>query len=112
MTNAEIILKNSLFLMEEGVLEPTAEKMLINGKEVNVPEVIHTFDTWKKLGYQVQKGEHAVAKFKIWKFKPNGKKKKDDEAEEKDEVQTGRCFMKMAFFFTAKQVQPISKEGQ
>lgn len=111
MTNAEIILENSMFLMEEGVLEATEETMIVNGKEVNVPEQIHTFDMWKKLGYQVQKGEHAVAKFKIWKFKPNGKKK-EEEAKEKDEVQTGRCFMKMAFFFTAKQVQPISKKGQ
>lgn len=108
MTNAEIILENRIFLMKEGVLEATEDKMTINGKEINVPEEIHTFDAWKKLGYQVQKGEHAVAKFKIWKFKSNGKKKDNEDEEDQKQV-SGRCFMKMAFFFTAKQVQPIKK---
>lgn len=110
MTNAEIIFKNRLFLMEQGVIKATEEIMTItddNGdrKEVNVPEEIHTFQAWKKMGYIVNRGEHAIAKFPIWKFKPNGKKG-EEEAEE-DKEASGKMFMKIAFFFTANQVSKI-----
>ncbi len=115
MTNAQIILQNSVFLMEQGVLKATDEMILFadeegNVREVNRPEEIHTFQAWKKLGYQVQKGEHAVAKFPVWKFKNNKAKGADDrEVGENDEPEKakGRCFMKVAFFFTKDQVKEI-----
>ena len=112
MTNAEIILQNSIFLMEEGLLKGTGEIITIKDekgeRQVQMPEPIHTFQTWKKLGYQVQKGEHAIAKFPIWKFKPNKKQKAEEEEGEDQKPQTGRCFMKVAFFFTADQVEPLA----
>jgi hypothetical protein len=116
MTNAQIILQNSVFLMEQGVLKPTDEKILFadeegNVREVNRPEEIHTFNEWKKLGCMVEKGQHAVAKFPIWK-KAKGKRNQEEEPDEKQEDPAktgGRFFMKMAFFFTADQVKEVTK---
>lgn len=109
MTNEQIILENSIFLMENGVIQPTDQMMVfVDGKgkrEINVPEEIHTFQGWKKLGYQVQKGEKSVAKFPIWIYK-NGKAKKSEKGEEEPET-PDRCYMKMSFFFTRKQVKEI-----
>lgn len=103
MTNAEIILNNRVFLMEEGLLKPTEETILINGKETSMPEEIHTYGEWRRRGYQVQKGEHAIARFPIWTFKPN----KKQEQEEEEDPKSGRMFMKVAFFFKKDQVQKI-----
>lgn len=112
MTNAQIILENSVFLMEQGLLKPTDQIITIKNedgttRQVQMPEQIHTYNAWKKLGYQVQKGEHAVAKFPIWKFKPTGKKQ--EEEVEDDKPQNGRCFMKLAFFFTIDQVKEVER---
>ena len=107
MTNAEIIMSNRIFLMEQGLLKATDQKMMHvdeNGvrKECFVPEEIHTFNAWKKMGFIVQKGEHAIAKFPIWKY--SEKTRKDDDGEEKKDA---KMYMKVAFFFTAEQVKPI-----
>lgn len=110
MTNAQIILQNSIFLMEQGLLKGTDQTITIQdedgtSRQVQMPEPIHTYNAWKKLGYQVQKGEHAIAKFPIWKYKEAGKKQ--EEEAENDQPQKGRMFKKVAFFFTMDQVQPI-----
>lgn len=103
MTNAMIILTESLRLMEEGKIKPTGQKIQVevNGetKELDCPEEIHTFQTWKECGYQVKKGEHAVAKFPIWKYT---EKKKDGEDPETN------MFLKTAAFFTISQCEPIT----
>lgn len=62
-------------------------------------EEIHTYAKWKELGYQVQKGEKAIAQFTIWKHTS----KKNEEAEEDE----GRMFMKKASFFKQSQVKKI-----
>ena len=104
MTNAEIILQNRVLLMDQGVLKGTMMKYedADGEKEVLMPEEIHTFNAWKERGYQVQKGEHAVAKFPVWKYKATKQEAGDDV-----EPSKGKMFMKMAFFFTADQVKPI-----
>lgn len=61
MTNGEIIFRNSIELMKQGVLKPTGRiytMTLDDGSEIQVPEVepIHTYNGWKDLGYQVKKG--------------------------------------------------------
>lgn len=63
---------------------------------------IITYNAWKELGFQVQKGQKAVAQFTIWKH-CNGKVD-----EETGEEKPGKMFMKKASFFTAKQVQAIA----
>ena len=113
MTNAEIVLQNSIFLMEQGLLKPTAQKITITDeegtRETFLPEEIHTFAAWKKMGYIVKKGEHAIAKFPIWKpVAKKGAKKEEDGDEEKGQ-KTDHMFMKMSFFFTADQVEKMKE---
>ncbi len=110
MKNSEIVLQNSVFLMEQGLLKGTGEMIMFsdeNGtREVERPEPIHTYDEWGRLGYQVRKGEHAIAKFPIWKFKPGKKAKQEQEKEDEEEKvpSKGRYIWKTAFFFTMAQV--------
>ena len=112
MTNAEIIMRQSLDLMQDGVLQPTGRTItavVINAegeeeeREFQEPEEIHTYAGWKDRGYQVQKGEHAIAQFTIWKHVTK-KSKEDAEQEER------KMFMKKASWFKASQVAPIQEE--
>lgn len=108
MTNAQIVLMESVKLMEEGIIKGTGRKMIIENaegekREIEEPEAIHTFASWKEHGRQVKKGEHAIASFVIWK---QGKGKTDEETGEEKE---GRMFMKKAFFFTEAQTEPITQ---
>lgn len=79
------------------------EAMLIADGVMNADEEIHTFQRWKAMGYSVKKGEHAIAKFPIWKM--GTKKDKDGE-----EVETGRMFMKTSAFFKTSQVEPMKEK--
>ena len=113
MTNAEIIFSNRVFLMEQGLIKGVPGTSIKwkdedGEREIMMPEEIHTFRTWQKLGFQVQRGEHAVAKFPVWKFRAYGKKE-DQEAGEEEQPVKGKCFMKVAFFFTIDQVKPMVK---
>lgn len=106
ITNAQIIMNESLRLMQEGILKPTGRvfvQELPDGNTVELPEPepIHTYNGWKELGYQVKKGEHAKAQFTIWKY--HGKKD-----EETGEEVDSRCFLKKAFWFTMDQVEKIA----
>ena len=80
MTNAQII----------------ATEKLLNG----VTEDVHTYQVWKRLGFQVQRGEHALFSTKIWKR--TTKKMKD--GEEYDSL-----IMVNAAFFGESQVASISE---
>lgn len=106
MTNANIILNESIALMEKGILSGTDLKMIVedaegNKKEISLPEEIHTFASWKAKGFAVKKGEKAIAKFPIWKHTV----KKANAEDEEDET---KMFLKMSFFFKASQVQAIN----
>lgn len=116
MTNAQIIMSNRVFLMQEGIIKATDAVMTITDDDgtrtINVPEEIHTFNEWKKAGRMVQKGQHAVAKFQIWMPRKN---KKADAAEEAqadagadDKAMEAKGFYKkVAYFFTAEQTKEI-----
>ena len=62
MTNEEIITRAECDLVRQGLLDIDEGGI----------EPIHTFETWKALGYSVMKGQHAICKISIWK---QGKKK-------------------------------------
>lgn len=109
MTNAAIILDHQLYLMEQGKIGTTgrmfeAVTVDADGNETRKllpePEPIHTFQHWKALGYSVKKGEHAVAKFAIWKH--SAKKETDENGEE---LENSSMFMKVAHFFALSQVE-------
>ena len=118
MTNQMIILMESVKLMEQGVLKPTGQKILIkdqngNDKELDVPEEIHTYQHWKNLGYQVQKGQKSIAKFPVWKH--TGRKMEtmiDTEGNEQEVPDRGRMFMKTAAFFSRSQVEEIAEAAE
>ena len=70
--------------------------------------ILHTYATWKKLGYQVKKGEKSEHKIPVWK--PSTKKVEvENEDGEKEEVDNGRYFLKLSAFFTQEQVERIEK---
>ena len=117
MTNQMIIFWASVELMEQGILKPTGEKIKVtdqDGKEreLDVPEALHTYQHWKDLGYQVQKGQKSIAKFQIWKH-TGGKMEKmiDTEGNEQEVPDRGRMFMKTASFFSRSQVEEITAEA-
>ena len=106
MTNAQIIMSNSIELMEQGILKGsgifgTIEDKDGNKKEIELPEVIHTYAAWKSIGYQVKKGQKAKAAFTIWKYTESKKQNDEEEAE-------GKMFMKLSHFFTKDQVEKIA----
>ena len=70
MTNAMIILHESVKLMNEGVLKGTGEFIEVENADgsktkLEMPEPIHTFNGWKERGFSVKKGEKSNIKFPI-----------------------------------------------
>ena len=110
MTNAMIIFWTSVDLMNAGVIGTTGRVLEVempdgSSREVQEPEPIHTFACWKAMGYSVKKGEHAVAKFPIWKGSEMVVK---DEAGNETDEKAVKMFRKEAHFFTAAQVEPTA----
>ena len=70
--------------------------------------VLHTYSQWKKLGYQVKKGEKSEHKISVWK-RSTKKVENENEDGEKEEVDNGRYFLKLSAFFTQEQVERIEK---
>ena len=81
---------------------------------IELPEVIHTFNGWKELGYSVKKGEKSSIKFPIWKhtvkfLNTNTGSAELDKMNQQINDQGGQVnmFMKMSAWFTAAQVEPF-----
>lgn len=107
MTNKMIILLERIKLMEQGILKGTGVKITVDNedgtkKELDVPEEIHTYQTWKAMGYQVKKGSKAVAQFPIWKHTSKQLDELDDEGNPKEKT---NMFMKVSSWFTREQVE-------
>ena len=103
MTNTAIILLESIKLMEAGVLASTGTSMTIDGMQVEIPEEIHTYEGWKRMGYQVKRHEKAIAQFPIWKHTSKTVKNKETGEDENKE----NMFMKTASFFKMSQVEKV-----
>ncbi len=104
MTNEQIISSAAQQLAEAGAIKYTGRVFKLrdaDGLEIELKETeaIHTYNAWKALGFQVQRGQKAVAKFTIWKHAT----KTDKETGEEE----SKMFMKTAAFFSASQVEPI-----
>ena len=122
MTNAQIILNESLSLMEQGILKGSGQFAEIETESgtmtIELPEPIHTFNGWKQLGYSVKKGEKSSIKFPIWKHTVKFLSTDTDSAELNKmnaaiNEQGGQTnmFMKMSSWFTAAQVEPIKAKA-
>ena len=110
MTNAMIIFWQSVELMNAGVIGSTGRVLTMelpdgSTKEIQEPEPIHTFACWKGMGFSVKKGEHAIARFPIWK---GSEKVVKDEAGNDTDEKSLTMFRKEACFFTAAQVEPTA----
>lgn len=107
MTNEMIILNEQRRLLEEGIIKPTGRVLKMvdgDGKEILLPEAeeIHTYQKWRELGYQVQKGQKAIAKFPIWKYV-------EKKVESEDEKIKTSMFMKNSSWFSRSQVEEIKE---
>ena len=122
MTNAQIILTESISLMEQGKLKGSGQYAEIETESgpmtVELPEEIHTFNGWKQLGFSVKKGEKSSIKFPIWKH--TTKMLNTDTGSEElnkanqlinDQGGETNMFMKMSAWFTASQVEPIKAKA-
>lgn len=113
MTNADIIFAESQRLAKAGAIKYTGREFKAvdaAGKEIIVKETepIHTYQIWKSLGYQVQKGEKAVAKITIWKHTgPKVETLPMADGSENHYVDKGKMFMKTAAFFSQSQVAAV-----
>lgn len=106
MNNATIIFNESIQLMNDGKINGTGQFLTLeNGQKQEIPEPIHTYKRWQALGFQVRKGEKAIAQFHIWKC--SEKKAAEAEAKEEDQDTIKRMFMKKSSFFTLSQVELI-----
>jgi antirestriction protein ArdC len=110
MTNAQIVFNAQIELMKAGIIGTTGntlEMQLPDGTTETMPEpeAIHTYKTWKRLGYQVRRGEKAITDLHIWKYTT---KKKSDTATAEDEE--SKMFFTKAYFFSAAQVDKIGKK--
>lgn len=111
MSNADIIFTHSMELANAGKIRftDTVIGSREDGTPVFLPEAIHTFAAWKSRGFSVKKGEHAVAKFAVWKYK----NARTVEVEQEDgtvteETRAARMFLQSAAFFSASQVERIT----
>lgn len=114
MTNAQIIFNRAQELAKEGLIKYTGreyEAELDDGTKITIKETesIHTYATWKSLGFQVKKGEKAVAKIQIWKYTSKTVEIEDKDGNTKTEEHS-KTFLKIAAFFSASQVEAIQKK--
>lgn len=126
MTNYQIILNESIELMNKGIIGTTGRKITVEHEKVNEdgekevvkeiidePEEIHTFADWKARGYYVQKGQKAKAKFMIWNFTSKASKKvieaRKAAGKEDESAPDPHYYMKEAYFFTKDQTSAATK---
>ena len=111
--NSSIILAAGI---EAGAIPPVA---LLDYFQTGRMPAVHTFDIWKKAGYIVKKGEKAAFTARIWKFTEKAVTLTAEDAAamnagnmlegvtyaEGDTIQRGNFIKKVAFFFTASQIE-------
>ena len=110
MTNAQIIFNAAQELAEQGLIQYTGRTFKATdaaGNEVVLKETeeIHTYKIWQEMGYQVQKGQKAVAKIMIWKHSGSKMEEMPTKDGNVEYIDKGHMFMKLAAFFSRSQVE-------
>lgn len=70
--------------------------------------VLHTYATWKSLGYQVKHGEKSEHSIPVWR-KSTKKVEIENNNGDIEQVENGRYYIKLSAFFTQNQVERIEK---
>ena len=114
MTNAMIILMESLKLMEQGTIGTTGRYIDIEQadgttKRLMEPEPIHTYKAWKALGYQVKRGEKNIAQITIWQQGKARQQPEETDEQNNQQPRKARMFLKTAYFFKASQCEAIAR---
>ena len=113
VTNKVLIMIESVKLMEQGILKGSGVYgQTPEGKMIEFPEEIHTYQAWKSLGYQVKRGEKAIAQFPIWKYVSGIKKQNISEVREDADIEKNKAYCRMvtSSFFKSSQVEKIKEK--
>lgn len=101
MTNLEIVaheaIANKIYTKEQ--IESMATTMQDFG--------LHTYGEWRKMGYQVRKGEKAKIATHLWKKTSKKTMNKETGKEEKK----SKFYLCKAYLFTRDQVEKIEEEN-
>lgn len=104
MTNNELVVAA---VIEHGLM--TAEQVEAMAEGGLTPP-FHTYNAWKDMGYQVRKGETALFKTPLWKYKARPTKK-EQAALDSGELEPGSVrlgfYMAMSGIFSAEQVDKV-----
>lgn len=119
MTNADIIFTQSQKLAEQGKIAYTGRVIPVTYADgtqgvIKETEPIHTYAEWKKGGFIVKKGQHAVAKFDIWMFTDKPSRRTQEaraEANQDTESPDPHYYLKMSAFFSRSQVELLQAEA-
>lgn len=87
------------------IIEQAKKKLVADGK-IQAEDEIHTYKHWKKLGYQVFRGEKAITSLNIWQYFQKASQGLDDDEGEQKQPE-GKMRLKKAYFFSSKQVFQI-----
>ena len=94
MTNEQIIfdaaISSGLFTKEE------ANALLSTGRRLP----LHTYQEWRRLGYQVRQDEHAALVLNLWRFTSGNPSK-----EEQEGTASEHAYLAKSHLFTASQVE-------
>ena len=103
MTNIEIICNE--LVNHKIYTENELTTMLEKG--IDIP--CHTYNEWKKLGYQVKKGEKASIATRLWKHNDKKEPKYDKDGKE---IEQRDFYLNYAYLFLASQVEKQGEEKQ
>lgn len=106
MTNSQIIYNTALAY---GFTEEQLFQLMVAYKG-DLP--FHTFQEWKKRGYSVKKGEHAIFSADLWKYTDKPSKAMIQAAKEAGTdapEQSPHYYKKLSYLFSASQVERIKK---
>lgn len=93
MTNENIIYNAAV---NSGIFSASeAQAIVASGRRLP----LHTYQEWKRMGYQVKQGEHAALSVVLWKYRRETVEINGEEHE------SGDCYRALAHLFTADQVE-------
>ena len=81
-----------------------------------IEEEVNTFAYWKKIGYRVKQGEHALFETRLWKKSNKAQvvMEQDEQSESQDDNDTSMSrlgfYLAKSYLFGRHQVEPINSK--